>query len=227
MIAFGPLRVVGLLLATLLSASAFAASTAALDEAMSHDGLQKVKSKDLDLVYVRPGATLAGYRKVRLDPVEVAFRKDWSPTRTGSLLPLSDEEREKIRAGVAKIVLEEFANELQRGGKYPVVAASGPDVLRVTARIIDLYVNAPDTRSAARARVYTVSAGEMTIVAELYDSETGQVIARVVDRREARSTDAMQLSSTVVNAAEAGNVAAAWARILRKSLDKAQEVGRR
>ena len=54
--------------------------------------------------------------------------------------------------------------------------------------------------SPGRSRTYTLSASEMTLVEELIDSESGQVISRVIDRREARNTGTMQLTNSVVNA---------------------------
>jgi hypothetical protein len=101
------------------------------------------------------------------------------------------------------------------------------DVLRLRANIADLYVNAPDTMTAGRTRTYTVSAGQMTLIAELFDSESGQVLARVVDTREARNTGTMQLSNSVVNASEARDIASAWARILHNGLDKARGIGKK
>jgi hypothetical protein len=41
------------------------------------DGLVAVHSRNLDELYLRPGANLAAYRKVVIDPVRVGF------TRTG------------------------------------------------------------------------------------------------------------------------------------------------
>lgn len=220
-------RFLAMVAALVLPALAFGASKADLDAAMSHDGLKPIRVKGLDAAYARPGATLAGYSRVRLDPVEVAFHKDWNPTRTGSRIKLSAEERESIRAGVAKIVQEEIAKALQDKGAYPVVNEAGPDVLRIRAHIVNLYVNAPEGLSGGRSRTYTVSAGEMTLFMELFDSETGQVLARVVDRREARSTGALTLSSSAVNADEARAIASAWARILRNGLDKAHGIGKK
>ena len=221
------IRTIGLLAALLVLTPAFAAASSELDEAMSVDGLQKTKVKGLDLAYARPGASLAGYSKFKLDPVEVAFRKDWDPKKTGSNVKLSTQERENIRTGVAKIVDEEFVKELQSKGGYPLVKEAGPDVLRVRANVVNLYVNAPDTMTAGRSRTYTVSAGEMTLFAELYDSETGEVLARIVDRSEARNSGMMSLSNSVVNASEARSVAANWARILRNGLDKAHGIGKK
>ncbi len=214
-----------LLAAALLVNAAFAASTAKLEEAMSYDGLEKIRVKGIDLAYSRPGATLASYEKVQIDPIEVAFHKDWDPEKTGSRFKLSPQERETIRNGVAKLVHEQFVKELQANSGYQVVNAAGPDVLRVKAIIANLYVNAPDTMTAGRSRTYTSSAGQMTLIAELYDSETGEVLARVVDRSEARDTGMMTLSSGVFNIAEARNIASSWARILRNSLDEAHGIG--
>jgi hypothetical protein len=221
------ISIVSLLASTLLFTSAFAATKADLEKAMSYDGLEKINVKGIDLAYARPGATLAGYNRVKLEPVEVAFHKDWDPTRTGSRIKLSADERENIRTGVAKIVYEEFVKELQAKSNYRVVDESGPDVLRVKARIVNLYVDAPGTGTTGRSRTYTVSAGEVTILAELFDSETGQVLARIVDRREARNNTMLTLSNSVVNADEARAIASSWARVLRDGLDKAHGIGKK
>ena len=203
------------------------AELAELAEAMSHDGLQKVSVKGLDLAYARPGATLAGYKRVQLEPVKVAFRKDWDPTRPGSRIKVSAEERENMRSGLAQVVQEAFVRELQSHSDYPVVNEAGPDVLRVKIHIVDLYVNAPDTPTAARSRTYVMSAGEMTLFAELFDAETGQTLARVVDRREARDTGQLTLSNAVLNMGEAQAIASTWARILRSALDQAHGTGKK
>lgn len=214
---------------SMLMSNAFAAKVSKeVEERMSHDGLQQIKLKEVDLAYARPGASLAGYSKVILDPVEVSFSKYWDPKRTGSNFKLSNEEREDIRSGMATIVQEEFAKTLQAKEGYPLVKDAGPDVLRVKVSIIDLYVNAPDTLAAGRTRTYVASAGEATLVAELRDSETGQVLARMVDRREARNFPGqLTWSNRVMNAQEAEIMASAWAKVLRKSLDKAHEIGKK
>jgi len=209
----------------LVAGPAWPASSKSIDEAMSADGLQRIKVKGIELAYARPGATLAGYQRVELDPVEVAFHKSWEPTKTGSNLKLTTAERESIRAGVAKAVRDEFARVLQDKNGYPVVAEAGPDVLRVKVNVVNLYVSAPDAgTSMGRSRTYVVSAGEMTLVADLIDSETGDVIARVIDRREARNTGYASLTGAGDNAAEARAIAAEWARILRRALDNARDL---
>jgi hypothetical protein len=209
----------------LAASGALAAKPSALDEAMSHDGLQKISVKGVQFAYARPGATLAGYDRVQIEPVQVAFHKNWDPTRTGSRIKLGQEERENIRNGVAAAVQEAFVTELQERSRYKVVNEAGPDVLRVKVNIVDLYVNAPDTESLGRSRTYTVSAGQMTLFAELFDSESGQLLARVIDKRQAREHQTYQLSSSVVKRGELQEIASSWARLLRTGLDNAHGVG--
>ena len=216
-----------LLASALVATATFAQQKSQLDEAMSIDGLEKVNVMDIDLAFARPGATLSAYKGIILDPVEVSFHKDWNPERTGSRLKLSSAERENIRGGVAKVVHEEFAKTLSAKDSYKVVKAAAPDVLRAKVKILNLYVNAPDTKAAGRSRTFTVSAGEMTMLLELSDSETGAVLARVVDRREARNTGMWNLSGSVQNVGEAQAIAATWARILKNALDKAHGIGKK
>jgi Protein of unknown function (DUF3313) len=220
------IRIVTFLASTLVLTSAFAATKADLEKAMSYDGLQKITVKGIDLAYARPGATLAAYNRIKLEPIDVAFRKDWNPTVPGSRFKLGAADRESIRTGVAKIVYEEFVKELQKSG-YKVVDEAGPDVLRVKAKIVNLYVNAPDTPGAGAPRQYTVSAGEMTMLAELYDSETGEVLARVIDRSEGRRAGGLSFSSSVTNIDEARSTASGWARVLRSGLDNAHGIGKK
>ncbi len=203
-------------------------SKATLEKVLSHDGLEKVKTRDADQVYARPGASLAAYSKVIMGPVDVAFAKNWDPKRPGSSFRISNEEREGIRSGVAKIVRDEFIKTLQAKDGYPVVEQAAPDTLLLKVSIIDLYVNAPDVASTGFSRTYVTSAGEMTLVLEAFDSETGQILSRVVDRQVSDTRGGrMSWSNRVMNAGEAELIASGWARKLRKSLDKAHGLGQK
>jgi hypothetical protein len=217
-----------LLLAAMLAAgAAHGASQAEFDKAMSHDGLQRVQVKGLSLAYKRPDATLAGYKRVRIDAVDVRFHKSWKPTQTGSRMPLGTAAREEIRTGLAKLVHEQFVKALAAKGTYAVVNESGADVLRVGIHVVDLYINAPDSASSSPSNTFSMSAGEMTLFVELFDSDTGQILARAVDRREGRSSSLLAMAGQVSNVAAAEDIAAAWARILRDALDRAHAMPQR
>jgi len=218
------LKAACLLALTVALTNAPAATKKDIEQALSEGGLHKLKVKDIELAYARPGASLAAYKRVKLEPVEVEFRQAKDPSRAGSAIRLSDEEREKVRSNVARVVQEEFARELQKSGSYQVTSDAGTDVLRVKPRILDLYVNAPDV-GPGRTRTLVSSAGEMTLVAELADSASGQVLARVADRRDAAKQGRLYLVNGTVNEQEARKIAAGWAQILRKALDKAHGIG--
>jgi hypothetical protein len=185
------------------------------------DGLVRVQHKQLDHVYVLPGADFSGYKRIRLDPVDVSFDKNWAPndTRRGAQR-LSQDDLERIKETVAAEFRKVFSEELSKGG-YTLVEEDGDDVLRVTPMIMNLYVTAPDKPTAGRSRTYVASAGHMTLVAVLRDSVSGQHLARAVDNVEGRSTGRFELSSSMSNLAAARQAFSKWATVLRKGLDDA------
>ena len=204
--------------------TSLAATTRGAEEAMSADGLQKIKVSGFDIAYAAPGAGLTAYTRVWIEPVSVAFDKDFKPMRLGSHTKVDSAELEDMRAAVADLVREEFMESLQRGS-YEIVAAAGPGVLQLRARIVDLIVNAPDTMEAGRNSSYTEYAGEMTLVLELSDSVTGEVIARAEDREKTLETGLLNRTTSVNNEADARLLVQNWARILRSRLDAARVTG--
>lgn len=202
--------------------AAFSAAAAAPPPATTHDGLELVKDSRLDLVYRRPGVDMTGYTKLMLDPVEVAFKKQW----TQDFRQVSNHDRERIRTELAKEFHDIFVEELQTKGGYQIVDEPGPDVLRVTAGIFELYINAPDTMTAGRSRTYALSTGEATLGAELTDSESGSVIARATDRVRARESATMQWITRSQNRADARAMLRKWATALREGLDAARGVSK-
>jgi hypothetical protein len=185
------------------------------------DGLVRQTGTRLGAVFVRPDAEIVGYRSVMIDPVEVSFARNWDPNRGGrsQLNRLDAGDMAAMQAGVADLFRETFRAELERGG-YQLVDVAGPDTLRVTAAIVDLYINAPDTMSPGRSRTYTANTGRMTLVAELRDSMTGELLARAVDARSGRSSGIMQVTNRVTNTADARRAMGVWATALRQALDE-------
>lgn len=190
----------------------------------TEDGLEKIEVRGIDAAYRQPGASLGGYTKIQLAPVTVSFQKSWRPERDSLIYGMNRPDREAIVRELAELFVETARDELQKGG-YQLVDAAGPDVLGVKASIVDLMITAPDVPTAGITRTYTMSAGEMTLVAELSDSVTGDVLFRVYDRRQARETGTWQRTTSVQNVAEARNAIRTWAMILRRQLDAARAGG--
>lgn len=203
---------------------ATSAQAAGPEPAPAWDGLKQVNVKGLDQAYSRPGATLTGYRRILLDPVEVSFSKDWRPDANDIVTAtrVTQADRDRIRADLASLVRREFSRTIAAGGGYPIAADPGPDVLRVRAHIVDLFINAPGVAQSGRVRSFVWSAGSMTLMVELYDSETGQLIARAVDRKVDPDSSWLTEANGVTNAVAATRAVAAWTRVLRRQLDSAR-----
>lgn len=204
-------------LAMTVAGPVFSADEAA---AVTPDGLELVKKSRLDVVYRRPGVDFAGYSKIMLDPVDVAFKKQW----TRDFKRVSTRDREQIRSELAKEFQKVFFEELEEKGGYKIVDTPGPDVLRVIAGVVELYINAPDIATPGRSNTYALSTGEATLVAEVRDSESGSVIVRVTDRQRARESATMQWITSARNRADARIIMRKWAGALREGLDEARGI---
>jgi len=187
------------------------------------DGLKLVKLKGLDAAYARPGADFTIYTKLIIDPIQVAFAKDWDKKSTVYKQKLSQKELDDIKTKLGKLAEETFAAEFSKKNGMQIVTEPGPEVLRFSSAIVDLWPRAVDTQEPGRNYTYTTSAGSATLYAELRDSETGQLIGRVVDAREARNSGTMRWTNSVENTAEARAMVSDWARILRKRYEAIRE----
>ena len=184
------------------------------------DGLKKVTVKGLDAVYLLPNAQIKPYTAVMIDSLQVAFDKDWDPNRDTRDISrhLSTEDIEKIRSEMAAAFRDVFKKELTEGG-YKLVEQPGPDVLRVSPGLANVYITAPDTMSPGRSYTLTSESGRMTLVMELRDGPTGQLIGRVVDQKVGDNFGRMQITNSVTNSADFRFAVDSWAKRLRQGLD--------
>jgi hypothetical protein len=189
-------------LSMLVLTTAVVAVPAGTVSAATQEGLESVLSPKLDDVYLRPNANLAGYRQVMVEPAQVAFRKNWlkdiNSTRDLSrwLVP---EDAQRILDEAASSMRSTVADTFKEAG-YQIAVAPGPGVLRVSPRVADLDVFAPDVEGASPQRLFTkLTAGEATLILELRDSVSGNLLGRVVDRRTAREVGRFNRATSVSN----------------------------
>jgi hypothetical protein len=175
------------------------------------DGLVKIQSPTVDSVYAAPGMSLAAYRRVLLDRVDVAFKADWQQRHP----EVPAEDVAMIRHGAESIFRAEFERELEKGG-YAMVNQPGPDVLRVSASIVDLDF-------AASKPSYVVTPADMSLLAELRDSQSGAMLARVADRKRGRGSGNLQVADQKAYTDEARAAFTMWAGLLREALDAARK----
>lgn len=199
----------------IISAVIPTAGALANDPQASWDGLNLVKSKGRSVVYLLPEADFRTYTKVQILPAEIAFSKNWVRDYNSQVSTMSN----RLNAGDVDRITQMgrsdfqavFADAFVKAG-YKVVATPGPDVLQLRPSIIDVTIAAPDKLSAGRTRSYSIDAGEATLALEAFDSETGAILGRAVDRRTVGDGAYMQQRTSVSNRSDFRRVFALWAK---------------
>ncbi len=194
------LQTLFILCGAVIAGAAFAAEPQAAGEAV-REGLVAVQSRNLDELYLRPNANLAAYRKVLIDPVPAEIRGDWQKnlnyTRNVSRW-VGPDDAQRIAKDTAA-TLESTIAETYKARGYEIAAAPEPGVLRLSASIADLYVNAPDRFSPWTVKTFTRDAGQATLVLEARDAVSGTLLARVVHHGIAREISRLNMAGDVSN----------------------------
>lgn len=195
---------------------------------VTHDGLERVDSKKgADAVYKLPEADLSGYEKIILLEPQIAFRKYWKQDINASKMVdrVDDDDMEAMISKGKKLFLDAFTKVLNKKG-YPVVHTAEGNVLLVRPSIINLDVHAPDPNRTAGVwkEVYTEYAGEATLVIELYDSTSGQILARAIDNKSDIGDNFgwAQPRDQFSNVNDARSAFSSWAKMLARGLDEAK-----
>ena len=186
----------------------------AADAPDSWEGLIQIKPKRLDAAYLLPGADFRKYTKLMVDPVEVAFKKDWAEDYNRDAATLSQRLSQEDIERIANAAREEFTkvfSEAYHEAGLEIVTSPGADVLRVRPGIMDLYVTAPDNMSSGRSRTYTQESGQALLFVELRDSTSGTLLGRGLDRRATRNTGRVQISNSVTNLSDFRALFKQWA----------------
>ena len=191
---------------------------------VTEDGLHLVPDSRMAIVYAEPGADLATYRRVKLLDAYVAFKKNWERDQrsTGSRIAISSSDMNRIKNRMSEEFRVVFTEVLEDGG-YPVVEEAGDDVLLIRPAIVDLNPNAPDINRVGMTKTYVRSAGDMTLYVELYDSQTGDMLAKALDKRaDGRNSDYYTWANSASNKAAADRILKGWANILLEALNAAK-----
>jgi hypothetical protein len=183
------------------------------------DGLYPVENSKLEVAFAKPGLDLGGYDALLLDTVTIAYKTDRKfERRPGSAQRMRAQLNEEETATMQEIFNEIFAEEL--GDGLEIVEEPGAGVLRVTPYILDLVINVPLDPTPGRSRTYVDSVAEMTLLLQVRDSASGELLAEVADRREARTlSNTMQLSTPVRDRREVERLLHSWAKLLAKRVE--------
>jgi hypothetical protein len=170
--------------ALLVAATPLLAQSQAAED--NWEGLVRVKSDKIELVYLAPEADFRPYTKVMLDPSEMAMEKNWlrDQRRGSSSLGGQATERDVVRAlDQGKEQFDKYFTEAFTEAGFAIATEPAADVLRVSPGVFDIDVVAPDVASSARSRSYSEEAGAGTLVIEVRDSVTNALLGRAIERR--------------------------------------------
>lgn len=183
----------------------------------THDGLLRLSGTRFDRAWARPGLDLSHYTRIWLVLEGIQYERPperlHGATRGFALEPL---ERQQLEAELLAALREALFGD----GVWKLAEAAGPDVLLLRAALIDVVVDAPPEPLSARHDVFIRSAGAATLVLELHDSATRQVLVRVVDRGEFEPTTRWMRSTSITNRREVRRTFEAWAHLARLRLDE-------
>lgn len=187
------------------------------------DGLHQIEWEPFHVTYVKPGADLARYDKVLVQEVTVSYKRP--PPKNdfdqGSMTPNYALPDSALKA-MKSYFHQAFVAALRKSKDFTVVDAPGPDVLLVSGHIVNLEIQVqPWQDQAMDESVYTSSPGQMTLILDARDSQSGEPLVRVGQARAIQQGDAgWYQSDPVTNSAAVREIFDSWAMDLTDELDQ-------
>lgn len=191
------------------------------DVVVPDDGLILVQSTDTTIIYTKENLDLSTFENVFIIPSKVAFKKNWKRSYNNSqgsaFQRLTDKDVTELQTDVATFFDEVFKEELDKNAVLTIVETNNAEALILKPYIINLDLNAPDTKTSSNARTYVKSTGEATLYLEIFDGKTGEILARIIDDRPIGDDSFAKWASRAQNKADARRTIKKWAESLNES----------
>jgi len=148
------------------------------------DGLYRVEGRGVQGAFVKPGASFSAYDAGVLDDFTIAYE---SPPRTPTEFnrrqgnfAWSDEAESRVK----QICRKAFADSFASADDLRLQAEPDPGALRLTGHLVNLVVD--EIPPGTDEDVFAVTSGQVTLLLNVRDSQSGELLMRVADRRELR-----------------------------------------
>ena len=208
-------------LAISLPSSLVAAKDQAVEE--SSDGLELVTKKWRTRFYLDTGTDLGRFTKIQLEKATVDFRKHWvRDQKIRSNTRPTEKDLNRIKSDLSKLLDEVFRQELTVSDAFVMSETGGENVMRITPRIVDLDIIAPDRMRDYIGYTITDSKGRMTLELEIHDALSGQLLARMIDTREDPQHGYWERTTRIDNKRAARFILIHWSSDLRDWLIEAR-----
>jgi hypothetical protein len=186
------------------------------DGSVTPDGLHRVQHSlgtGAD-VFVRPGTHMGSYTRLMLEVPKLRYDPKSLP-----------ENARDETAILERDFHQEFEKELRKSSRYSFVTEPGPDVLLVEPQLANLSLLAPTRARAARETTVVQFQGTATLVLEVADSQSRQVLLRAFETDEIQNPSGSPQELSMTSAvADSRFLFQHWARMLRGWLDQAQDI---
>jgi hypothetical protein len=197
---------------------------------VTYDGLQRLGKSTIQNVWIKTDVDLASYSRYMLD-VDLEFRvpRDDDGRSRVREFPLSEADRESLTA----ITEMTIRDELLKSRYFSESKEPAPDVAHIHIRLMDIVALVPtepgdrvgDNEELAGAAFGVVSSvGEATLVGEVFDSTSGEIIARFVERRAGKQAVGGVQSSRASGWAEIVPGLRHWGAIVRDDMDAVHDL---
>lgn len=195
------------------------------DAETTFDGLVRIDNSRFSAAWIDPEIDLTHYTKIMPGGAEFQFRNVQKTSRTTAQRSnenefwISESQRERL----VEVVSEIFDEELQRSEHFTMVDEPGQDTLIIVGALHDIVSRIPPAQ-VGRGEIWLSSLGEGTLVIELADSLSGEVIYRAVDRRAIENVGSQMIRANSASTwGEVRRWARRWATRLREGLDSIHE----
>lgn len=195
------------------------------DAETTFDGLVRIDNARFSAAWIDPEIDLTQYNKILPGGAEFQFRSvqkmsAMQARRTNeNEFWISESQRERLVEVVSGI----FDEELQRSEHFTITDEPGADTLIIVGALHDIVSRVPPD-IVGRGEIWLSSLGEGTLIIELADSLSGEVIYRAVDRRAIENVGGQMIRSNSASTwGEVRRWARRWATRLREGLDSIHE----
>jgi len=185
-----------------------------VSDEVNFEGLQTVRVRRFEIGQVRPGTDFKRYAGVLFDSPELAYR---TPDRSRQEVALEDEQKENFRVFVDEV----FTAELGKMQHPALVDSPGEGVIRLEVRLQDITATVPPRSigMVGRAAIALAAVGQVTLVIELYDSVSDEILARVVDTKAIEGAALAKDGAMITRWEDVDRIVARWASITRSGLE--------
>jgi hypothetical protein len=205
---------------TLLSCAVMAETP---EPEQSTDGLRLVKKDSHGELWVTTNADWNRFTQIKLERATVEFSKNWARDQKNRMGNRPTEENmDRIKSDLSELLDEVFRQELTADDGFVMSDASGENVMRITPRIVNLNINAPDRMRDHIGYSLADSKGSMTLELDIHDSVSGTLLAQMVDSRVDPQHGYMEWANSGTNRRAARFMFIRWAGKLYDLLEEAR-----